>query len=76
METEQIKINHCNKRVQINFDASQIETDLLINFFRRFETEYLTQKANFNIEILELADEIDRKWWNENSTAFLNGVVL
>jgi hypothetical protein len=36
--------------------------------------ESLAQKSGFDPEILNIAEQINQDWWNENGEGFLKGV--
>jgi len=48
--------------------------DYLISLIKRLKIEELSEKSGFTDEILHVAEEINQKYWNENSESFLKGV--
>ena len=46
----------------------------LISLVKRLQIESLAQKSGFNSSILNISEEINQDWWNENSEEFLKEV--
>lgn len=58
----------------IRLNRSGFNDNYLLSMIRRLQLEELAKKANFNDDILEIAEEIDQKWWNKNGEEFLKNV--
>ena len=50
------------------------DEDYLISLVVRLQLEELAKKADFDSEILNVAEKINNDWWNENGETFLEGV--
>lgn len=55
----------------ITVDRSAVDARFLTNFVKRLRVEQLIRKANFDDDILELAEKIKRDWWKKNKKRFL-----
>ena len=58
----------------IRLNRSGFNDNYLLSMIRRLQLEELAKKANFNDDILEIAEDIDQKWWNKNGEEFLKNV--
>ena len=58
----------------IRLNRSGFNDNYLLSMIRRLHLEELAKKANFNDDILEIAEDIDQKWWNKNGEEFLKNV--
>jgi hypothetical protein len=61
--------------VIIRLDRSDISQEKLINFLEYFRLEYLVLKAALTPDVLDIAADIETKWWEQNKEAFLKNTV-
>lgn len=59
----------------LKINKKAFDQDYLISLIKRLETEQMIEKADFKEEILEIADQIDQSWWDENGETFLKDVT-
>ena len=58
----------------IRLNRKGFDSGYLLSLVRRLRLESLAEEANFDESVLEIAKEIDQKWWNENAAEFLKDV--
>ncbi|MCF8371979.1 MAG: hypothetical protein K9H64_10175 [Bacteroidales bacterium] len=65
-----------NKRNQmvLKFNKKGFDNDYLISLVKRIEIEELAQKSGFTTDILNIAEQINQEWWDNNANGFLSGV--
>jgi len=65
-----------NKGNQMIFKLNKksFDENYLISLVKRLQMESLTQKSGFSASILNVAEEINQDWWNENGEKFLKDV--
>lgn len=68
---ENFQIARTKNTVQVTMDTSGIDAEVLIEMLRRIQVEYLARKVDFNDDILKLASEINRDWWQKNKKRLL-----
>lgn len=71
---EAMEIKSTKDRMIISIDKSSVDSDYIIELMERLKVEAIAKKVNFNRDILKIADEIKKKWWEENKNKFL-GVI-
>lgn len=55
----------------IHIQKNAINTQLLNDFLERVKIEALANKVGFDDEILEVGEEINRNWWQQNKARFI-----
>ncbi|MDO9039746.1 MAG: hypothetical protein Q7U65_00025 [Bacteroidota bacterium] len=58
----------------LKLNKKGFDQNYLIALVKRLQMESLAQKSGFDAEILNIAEEINQDWWNENREAFLKDV--
>lgn len=58
----------------LKLNKKGFDENYLIALVNRLQMESLAQKSGFDSSILNLAEEINQEWWNENGDEFLKGV--
>lgn len=61
--------------VVIRLDRSTINQENLMAFLEHFRLEYLVLKASLTSDALDIAEDIEQQWWEQNKDEFLKGVV-
>jgi hypothetical protein len=69
-----LSIQTQGREMVIRLDRESFSDNYLLSLIRRLRLEELSQKADFDAKILEIADEIDQQWWDNNGEDFLNEV--
>jgi hypothetical protein len=65
-----------NKGNQMIFKLNKkgFDENYLISLVKRLQMESLAQKSGFSASILNVAEQINQDWWNENGEKFLKDV--
>ena len=65
-----------NKGNQMIFKLNKkgFDENYLISLVKRLQMESLAQKSGFSASILNVAEQINQDWWNENGEKFLKEV--
>jgi len=58
----------------IRLNRESFSESYLLSLIRRLRVEELAKQAEFDEKILDIAEEIDQKWWEENGEEFLKDV--
>ena len=69
-----INIKTTGNKMVIRLNRKGFDSGYLLSLVRRLRLESLAEEANFDESVLEIAKEIDQKWWNENAAEFLKDV--
>ncbi|MGH7452198.1 MAG: hypothetical protein ACRENG_12690 [bacterium] len=62
---EVFEIKSTKDKLIITIDRSAVDARFLSNFVKRLRVEQLIRKANFDDDILELAEKIKKDWWKK-----------
>jgi hypothetical protein len=68
---EVFEIKSTRDKLIITVDRSAVDARFLTNLVKRLRVEQLIRKANFDDDILELAERIKKDWWKKNKKRFL-----
>jgi hypothetical protein len=68
---EVFEIKSTKDKLIITVDRSAVDPRFLTNLVKRLRVEQLIRKANFDDDILELAERIKKDWWKKNKKRFL-----
>ena len=71
---ENFIIENKGDQIILKLNKKAFDENYLIALVKRLQMESLAQKAGFDSSILNLAEEINQEWWNENEKEFLKGV--
>lgn len=69
---ENFEIDNIGDQMILKLNKKGFDKNYLIALVKRLQMESLAQKSRFDAEILNIAEEINQDWWNENREAFLN----
>lgn len=67
-------IQYQGDELVIRLNREDFSASYLLSLIRRLQTEELAQQAGFDEKVLEIAEEIDQKWWDEHGEEFLKDV--
>lgn len=68
---EAFEIKTTKDKLIITVDRSAVDVRAVTNLVKRLRVEQLVKKANFDDDILELAERIKKDWWKKNKKRFL-----
>lgn len=71
---ENLEIENIGDQMILKLNKKGFDKNYLIALVKRLQMESLAQKSGFDAEILNIAEEINQDWWNENREAFLKDV--
>ncbi len=63
------------EEVVIRLDRSTINQENLMAFLEHLRLEYLALKASLTSEVLDIAEDIESKWWEQHKAEFLKGIA-
>lgn len=66
-----IEVQTSPDRYIISIDKSLMDKDILFSFLERLKLEELARKVNFDESILEIGEEINVNWWENNKSRFI-----
>ncbi len=67
-------IENRGDQMVLKLNKKGFDESYLISLVKRLQMESLAQKSGFNSAILNVAEEINQDWWNENGEKFLSEV--
>ncbi len=67
-----LSIEYSGNNILLSLDRDEFSENFLKSFIKKWETEKLAQRAEIDESILEIADEINREWWERNKHQFLD----
>jgi len=68
---EAFEIKSTKDKLIITVDRSTVDARVVTNLVKRLRVEQLVKKADFDDDILELAERIKKDWWKKNKKRFL-----
>lgn len=71
---ENFIIENKGDQMILKLNKKGFDENYLIALVKRLQMESLAQKSGFDSSILNVAEEINQTWWNENGDQFLKGV--
>jgi len=71
---ENLEIENKGDQMILTLNKKGFDENYLIALVKRLQMESLAQKSGFDSEILTIAEQINRDWWNENGEVFLKDV--
>jgi len=71
---ENIEIENKGDQMILTLNKKGFDENYLIALVKRLQMESLAQKSDFDPEILNIAEQINQDWWNENGDVFLKDV--
>lgn len=67
-----LSIHTIGNEVVIRLNKENFSDAYLMSLLRRLRLEELAQKAQLDEQLISLAEEINRQWWEENNQKFLD----
>lgn len=67
-----LSIEYTGNNIVLTLERNDFSDDFLRSFIRKWEVEKLAQQAQIDESVLEIADEINREWWERNKSRFLD----
>lgn len=61
-------------QIVLKLNKKGFDENYLISMVKRLQLESLAQKADFDSSILNIAEEINQDWWDENGEKFLKDI--
>jgi hypothetical protein len=58
----------------LKLNKKGFDENYLISMLKRLQLESLAQKADFDSSVLNVAEEINQDWWDENGEKFLKDI--
>lgn len=58
----------------LKLNKKGFDENYLIALVKRLQMESLAQKSGYGTSIMNIAEEINQKWWDENGEEFLKDV--
>lgn len=67
-------IENKGDQMVLKLNKKGFDENYLISLIKRLQLESLAQKADFDSSILNIAEQINQDWWEENGEKFLNDI--
>jgi hypothetical protein len=67
-------IENKGDQMVLKLNKKGFDDNYLISLVKRLQLESLVQKSGFNSSILNVAEQINQDWWDENGQKFLEEV--
>jgi len=67
-------IENKGNQVILKINKKGFDENYLISLLKRLQFEELSQKSDYNSNILSIAEQINQEWWDKNGDNFLKGV--
>jgi len=71
---DNLVIENKGDQMVLKLNKKGFDENYLIALVNRLQIESLAQKSGFNSSILNISEEINQDWWNENGEEFLKEV--
>jgi hypothetical protein len=68
---EVFEIESTKDKLIITIDRTSVDARISTNLLKRLRVEQLVKKADFDNDIIQLAETIKEKWWKKNKRRFL-----
>ena len=69
---QNIQIENKKNSLVLTINKKGLDQDYLIRLVKRLQTEDLIYKSQINDNILQVAEDLNRDWWNKNKEDFLS----
>ncbi len=73
-KTENLVIENKGNQMILKLNRKGFDESYLISLVKRLQVENLARKFKFKAEILTIAEQINKDWWDSNSDEFLKEV--
>ena len=70
-----ISLTSDKNQLVITVDTSDLDQDYLFKVFEKIELEVLAQKACVKEDAIDIAEQINKDWWTENSDNYFKGAL-
>jgi hypothetical protein len=67
-------IENKGNQMILKINKKGFDENYLISLVKRLQVEELSQKSNFDTDILSIAEKINQAWWDKNGDKFLKGI--
>jgi len=71
---ENFIIENKGDQMILKLNKKGFDENYLIALVKRLQMESLAQKSGYDDSIMNIAEEINQKWWNENGEEFLKDI--
>ena len=71
---ENLIIENKGNQIILKLNKKGFDENYLISLVKRLQIENLANKAKFSPDILNIAEQINQEWWDENNESFLKGI--
>lgn len=71
---ENLVIENIGNQLILKLNKKVFDKNFLISIVKKMELENLAIKSEFNQELMNIAEQINRDWWEANGDKFLEGV--
>ena len=71
---ENLVIESKGNQMIFKLNKKSFDENYLISLVKRLQMENLAQKSGFSSTILNVAEQINQDWWNENGEKFLKDI--
>ncbi|HZK07018.1 MAG TPA: hypothetical protein VFC92_02355 [Bacteroidales bacterium] len=67
-------IENKGDQVILKINRKGFDENYLISLLKRLQIEQLAQKSEFSDDIINVAEQVNEEWWDENGKDFLKEV--
>jgi hypothetical protein len=60
--------------IVLTLNRKGFDRDYIISLVRRLKLEELAKRSGFTEDVKDIADELDKGWWDDNGEQFLKDV--
>jgi hypothetical protein len=71
---ENLVIENNENQMILRINKKGFDENYLIALVKRLQVENLARKSGFHSEILDVAEQINQEWWDQNGVEFLKGI--
>jgi hypothetical protein len=71
---ENLVIENNGDQMILKLNRKGFDENYLISLVKRLQVEDLARKSKFKPDILAIAEQIDKDWWDANGESFLKDV--
>lgn len=71
---ENLIIENKGDQIILKLNRKGFDENYLISLVKRLQVENLAEKSKFKADILTIAEQINKDWWEANGESFLKDV--
>jgi hypothetical protein len=71
---ENLIIENKGDQIILKLNKKGFDENYLISLVKRLQVENLAEKSKFKTDILKIAEQINKDWWEVNGESFLKDV--